>query len=171
MINKMKKYFGLLLVAIMVMGISGITFAMDQPQTLNNLSKEGISVIENEQLDEVSDEKNEEISPMAWPGSGSAPQVTSIQLYDYLWLENGNFGVILKVYGYGRDNTTFDGRKISWIKQSLFTDFGTVADGSYYTYDCGPITKAGKYEFKTMFTSTNFPYSQKSYSASFTFSN
>lgn len=168
MINKMKGYFGLLLAVIMVMGISTVTFAADQYNISND---EEISIMKNQQLNEVSVEQNESISPMAWPGSGSAPQVTSIQLHDYGWLENGNFGVILKVYGYGRDNTTFDGRSISWIKQDLFTDFGTIADGSYYLYDCGPITHPGTYTFDTTFTSTNFPYGQKSYSTDFTFTN
>ena len=56
---------------------------------------------------------NEEgINPLWWPGDGPAPQVTSISLYKYGWLTNGNFGVTIKVYGYGSDTTTFDGRSI-----------------------------------------------------------
>ena len=80
---------------------------------------------------------NEEgINPLWWPGDGPAPQVTSISLYKYGWLTNGNFGVTIKVYGYGSDTTTFDGRSISWIHQEPFIISGTGADGFYYTYDC-----------------------------------
>ena len=104
------------------------------------------------------------------PGDGPAPQVTSISLYKYGWLTNGNFGVTIKVYGYGSDTTTFDGRSISWIHQEPFIISGTGADGFYYTYDCGPITQAGSYRFNTTFRSTNFPNTTRSFSTVFTFS-
>ncbi len=97
--------------------------------------------------------------------------MTEIQLADYDWLENGNFGVIIKVYGYGSDNTTFDGHSISWIEREPFIISGTGADGFYYLYDCGPVIEEGNYRFATTFTSTNFPYSQRSFSTTFTFSN
>lgn len=115
---------------------------------------------------------NEEgINPLWWPGDGPAPQVTSISLYKYGWLTNGNFGVTIKVYGYGSDTTTFDGRSISWIHQEPFIISGTGADGFYYTYDCGPITQAGSYRFNTTFRSTNFPNTTRSFSTVFTFCN
>lgn len=82
----------------------------------------------------------------------------------------GNFGVTIKVYGYGSDTTTFDGRSISWIHQEPFIISGTGADGFYYTYDCGSITQAGSYRFNTTFRSTNFPNTTRSFSTVFTFS-
>ena len=86
------------------------------------------------------------------------------------YIVNGNFGVTIKVYGYGSDTTTFDGRSISWIHQEPFIISGTGADGFYYTYDCGPITQAGSYRFNTTFRSTNFPNTTRSFSTVFTFS-
>lgn len=166
MMKKTRKFFGLLLVAIMVLGMGTVAFASEydfQTPALDKLSKEGITA--------VKDGQGENISPTLWPGDGPAPQVTDIQLADYGWLENGNFGVIIKVYGYGSDNTTFDGQRISWIESEPFIISGTGADGFYYLYDCGPITQEGDYIFATTFTSTNFPYSQRSYSTTFTFTN
>ena len=118
----------------------------------------------------VSAAEKESSIPEWWPGDGPAPQVTSISLYKYGWLTNGNFGVTIKVYGYGSDTTTFDGRSISWIHQEPFIISGTGADGFYYTYDCGPITQAGSYRFNTTFRSTNFPNTTRSFSTVFTFS-
>jgi len=104
---------------------------------------------------------------------GTPAQVTKIELYDCGWLEeSGNFGIILKVTGYGKDNRNafFNGTSVSSKRIGSFINYGNTADGFYYLYDCGPITAAGIYTFKTTFTSTSSPNSKLSFTESFTFS-
>lgn len=110
-------------------------------------------------------------STFAW--GGTPAQVTKIELYNYGWLkENGNFGVTLKVTGYGNDigSVFFNGNPISSKRIDYFINYGNAADGFYYLYDCGPITSIGTYDFTTTFTSTAPPYSKMSFSERFTFS-
>ena len=173
MFRKTKKMIGTVLALIMLFGMSTTAaFASednyDLPR-LSNISENGMTFTSIGNADEQHMNVGG-ANPNLWPGSGPAPQVTSIVLYDAGWLENGNFGVIIQVYGYGSDTTTFDGRSISWIEQEPFILSGTGADGFYYLYDCGPITEARSYTFATTFRSTNFPYSQRSFSEVFTFS-
>lgn len=112
-----------------------------------------------------------QIMPLGIPGTGVAPQITKIELYDYGWLENGNFGVMLKVTGYGNDRNAafFNGQSISSERKDYFINYGTTADGWYYLYDCGPITACGTYLFETTFTSTNSPYTKVPFQTTFTF--
>lgn len=165
MMKALKKIFVCVLAVTMLMGMSTTAFGAEKESGISKLTRT------NEGGVAVTIEGNDgEAAPMWWPGDGPAPQVTKILLYNYGWLENGNFGVILKVYGYGSDTTTFNGRSISWIEQEPFIISGTGADGFYYLYDCGPVTQPGNYSFKSTFRSTNFPYGQVSFSDVFTFS-
>ena len=176
MFKRIKKVIAFALALTMLMGMGPVASAAEKEGGIPEYSKTNengmtVDVAGNQAGVTVEGVDGEEgISPLWWPGDGPAPQVTSISLYRYGWLTNGNFGVTIKVYGYGSDTTTFDGRSISWIHQVPFIVSGTGADGFYYTYDCGPITQAGSYRFDTTFRSTNFPYSTRSFSEVFTFS-
>ncbi|MDE6253090.1 MAG: hypothetical protein K2M78_10710 [Lachnospiraceae bacterium] len=177
MFKRIKKVIAFALALTMLMGMGTMASAAEKengiPEYLET-NEEGMTVDIASNQEGLAVEgigSNEEgISPLWWPGDGPAPQVTSISLYRYGWLTNGNFGVTIKVYGYGSDTTTFNGKSISWINQEPFIVSGTGADGFYYTYDCGPITQAGSYRFETTFRSTNFPYTTRSFSETFTFS-
>ncbi len=96
-----------------------------------------------------------------WPGD-KIPQVTSVELYQLGYLQNGNVGIMLKVMGYGRDNTTIDGRRIFAIEQYPIVLSGNGADGFYYVYDLGDL-KPGSYRFVSTFTSNEYPYTQRYY--------
>lgn len=103
---------------------------------------------------------------------GDAPPITKIELDSYGWLkDSGNFGIILKVTGYGNDNgrAYFNNQKITSERLDYFINSGFTADGWYWLYDCGPITEPGTYPFKTTFRSTNPPYNNLTFSTSFTF--
>ena len=138
----------------MLMGMGTMVSAAEKESSIPEYSETNdggmtVNIAGDQEGTIVEGSGNEEgINPLWWPGDGPAPQVTSISLYKYGWLTNGNFGVTIKVYGYGSDTTTFDGRSISWIHQEPFIISGTGADGFYYTYDCGTITQAGSYRFK-----------------------
>lgn len=87
-----------------------ISFAAEKDiemPVLNKINAEGISIT-------VKSEKSKPALRF-WSGRGAAPQITNIHLYDYGTLENGNFAVVLKVYGYGSDATYFNEKKIAWI--------------------------------------------------------
>lgn len=111
-----------------------------------------------------------EIQPFGW--NGTAPQVTRIELYNFGFMENGNFGVILKVTGYGNDmrRAFFNGNPLSSKQVGYFINYGNTADGFYWLYDCGPITEAGSYPFTTTYKSTNAPYGTLTYTDEFVFS-
>ncbi len=176
MFKRVKKVIAFALALTMLMGMGTMVSAAEKESGIPELAKtneEGMTASVADDLENLTFEiaGNEEgISPLWWPGDGPAPQVTRIELEDFGWLQNGNFGVILKVYGYGRDVTTFNGRTISWIEQEPFIISGTGADGFYYLYDCGAITAAGSYPFKSIFTSTNSPHRQVTFNDVFTFS-
>lgn len=176
MFKRVKKVIAFALALTMLMGMGTMAFAAEKESGIPELAKtneEGMTVNVADDLESLTVEiaGNEDgISPLVWPGDGPAPQVTKIELENFGWLENGNFGVILKVYGYGRDVTTFNGKTISWIEQEPFIISGTGADGFYYLYDCGAITSEGSYPFQSIFTSTNFPYSKVTFNDVFTFS-
>lgn len=175
MFKKVKKVIVFALALTMLMGMGTMAFAAENESGIPELAKtneEGMAVSATDDLEGLTFEiaGNEDgISPLWWPGDGPAPQVTKIQLERYGWLENGNFGVILKVYGYGSDVTTFNGKTIKWIEREPFIISGTGADGFYYLYDCGPITAEGSYPFISTFTSTNSPHKKVTYNDVFTF--
>ena len=175
MFKRVKKVIAFALALTMLMGMGTMVSAAEKDSGIPELAKtneEGLTVDLESIQESLTGESvigEDEVSPLWWPGDGPAPQVTSISLYDAGWLDNGNFGVIIKVYGYGSDTTTFNGRSISWFRQDPFIISGTGADGFYYWYDCGPITQAGNYTFATTFRSTNFPYTQRSFSYVFPF--
>ena len=123
----------------MLMGMGTMVSAAEKERSIPEYSETNdggmtVNIAGDQEGTIVEGSGNEEgINPLWWPGDGPAPQVTSISLYKYGWLTNGNFGVTIKVYGYGSDTTTFDGRSISWIHQEPFIISGTGADGFYYT--------------------------------------
>lgn len=176
MFKKIKKVIAFALALTMLMGMGTMAFAAEKENSIPELAKtneEGmtVGVTNNHEGLTVEGVDNEEgISPLWQPGDGPAPQVTKIELEGYGWLQNGNFGVILKVYGYGSDTTTFNGKSVSWIEKEPFIISGTGADGFYYLFDCGPITAPGSYSFRSTFRSTNFPYKEVTYTDVFTFS-
>lgn len=176
MLKRIKKVMAFALALTMLMGMGTMAFAAEKESGIPELAKtneEGVTVNVADNQEDLTFEtaENEEgISPLWLPGDGAAPQVTQIELVDYGWLENGNFGVIIQVYGYGSDYTTFAGRTISWIEKEPFVTSGTSVDGFYYLFDCGEITSPGKYIFKTVFTSTNPPHRQVIFNEEFTFS-
>lgn len=96
-----------------------------------------------------------------WPGTGGAPQITKIE-YVNDYKVNGNLVIKLKVTGYGDDRRKafFDGQAVSSTRGEYFINYGTTADGWYYTYDCGPVPEPGNYVFETTFKSINAPYTQ-----------
>lgn len=176
MFKRVKKVIVFALALTMLMGMGTMASAAEKESGIPELAKtneEGMTVSVADDLEGLTVEiaGNEDgVSPLWWPGDGPAPQVTKIELENFGWLENGNFGVILKVYGYGSDVTTFNGKTVSWIEQEPFIISGTGADGFYYLYDCGAVTSAGSYPFQSIFTSTNFPYSKVTFNDVFTFS-
>jgi len=115
-------------------------------------------------LDDVSSEDNQSTT-YGWPGTGPAPQITKIE-YAGRTFVNGNVIVKLKVTGYGNDRGAayFNGQSVSSTRGDYFINYGTTADGWYYTYDCGPTPETGSYLFETTFKSTNAPYSTKYFS-------
>jgi len=160
---KGKKVLCFLFVMLLLFSSSsmGLAHEKDANTLFQKLDKSGISRFEMM--------ANPDISPLWNPGDGPAPQVTKIELYDYGWLNNGNFGVILKVYGYGQDESFFNGSRIYPIQQIPFIIYGIGADGFYYVYDCGPVTEPDDYKFETTFTSINPPYSKVYFYEWFTF--
>lgn len=104
-----------------------------------------------------------------------APQVTKLEYFDSGIIEGtDHFGVIIKVTGYGNDSQKayWDDTQLSSNDKSLYgywvgADKRVVAFA--YLYDCGPVTEVGVHTFKTTYTSTNWPYTQKSISLNFKF--
>lgn len=137
MLKKIKKVIAFALALTMLMGMGTMVSAAEKESSIPEYSETNdggmtVNIAGDQEGTIVEGSGNEEgINPLWWPGDGPAPQVTSISLYKYGWLTNGNFGVTIKVYGYGSDTTTFDGRSISWIHQESFIISGTGADGFY----------------------------------------
>ncbi len=106
----------------------------------------------------------------------SAPQVTKLEYFDSGIIEGtDHFGVVIKVTGYGNDykRAYWDDTQLTINDKSLYgywvgADNKTVIAFAYL-YDCGPVTEAGVHTFKTTYTSTNSPYTQKSISLDFLF--
>lgn len=158
MLKKIRKVFAFALALTMLMGMSTAVFAAET----DNQSGDHPFAEEMTSLDNVSSEVqtlSEGIQPLVWPGDGPAPQVTRLEIADIGTLNsNGNLCIVLKVYGYGRGYTTFDGREIDYVASEPFIISGTGADGFYYLYDCGVKPAAGSYVFYSKFTSTNPPH-------------
>lgn len=154
----MKKVFNVLLVLAMLLAMTATAFAATP--TLEVSVKEQENVLPSEV---------QQIQPMSW--GGAAAQVTKIELYDrYIDPVSGHFFVVLKVTGYGHDTSYFNGNKVTSTMVKSFTlDGGPGADGFIWSYDCGVVTEPGDYVFTSVYTSTNSPYTQKSFKATFTF--
>ena len=157
----MKRFFSLFLVLCMSCCCSATAMAAPASISLTG-TLSSVVVLPNE---------DDQITPYGWPGTGAAPQITNIEHDDSYWNEEGNWEVRLKVTGYGSDRNKafFNGEPISSEVGRYFINYGTTADGWYYTYDCGPITEPGDYLFETTFRSTNYPYSELTFQAVFTF--
>lgn len=165
MTKAVKRFLVCVLTVTMLMGMSTVASAAEKESDVPGLAKtneDGITV--------ALTENDGEATPIWWPGDGPAPQVTNILLYDYGFLENNHFCVILRVYGYGSDTTTFNGKDVDWFQRDPFIISGTGADGFDYWFDCGLITQAGNYPFVSKWRSTNYPYSERTFSDVFIFS-
>lgn len=164
-----------LFLCVMVLGGGKIVSASSTPlfnfTPSSNPSLQCISSLNNVSVkpDSTLPTKNNRISTFALPGMRPAAQISQISIEDADWLPNGHWGVVLKVYGYGRDITTFNGVAIPYIASQGFVEYGTGGDGFYYLYDCGEIIQAGTYEFVSRHISTNFPYKELTFRHAFVF--
>lgn len=88
--KKIQKILGMLFVCIMLVGMSTTVYATTNEPILpqlpilekyNENNHTNIKVLKN----------YNKTSTYAWPGSGSAAQVTNVSLYTYGWLTNGHF--------------------------------------------------------------------------------
>ncbi|WP_313165879.1 hypothetical protein [Sedimentibacter sp.] len=149
---KLKKIFLLTMILLICMSTTAV-FAVDIEKFY--------------ETDMFEDNNYLDITPMLYPG-GAAPQVTNIELNDFC-LQGDNFFVVIKVTGYGSGNTTFNGVNVNPTTIIPFINYGTIADGFYYTYNCGVVTEPGEYLFKTTFTSNNPPYSRLTFEVNFEF--
>lgn len=161
---KLKKIFIFTMILVICMSTTAV-FATDEESSLS------VSYRSIEKLYEADMPKDDnyiyDVTPMLYPG-GPAPQVTKIELDDF-WLQGDNFFVVIKVTGYGSGNTTFNGSNVNPTTIIPFINYGTIADGFYYTYNCGTVTEPGTYLFKTTFTSNNPPYSRSTFEVNFEF--
>lgn len=154
----MKKVFNVLLAFAMLLAMTATAFAAAPTLEISVKDQENVLPLEGLQ-----------IQPMSW--GGAAAQVTNIELYDrYIDPVSGHFFVVLKVTGYGHDTSYFNGKEVtSTLVKSFTLDGGPGADGFIWSYDCGEVTEPGDYIFTSVYTSTNYPYSQKSFKRIFTF--
>ncbi len=101
---------------------------------------------------------------------GPAPGLSSVTIADYGYLPNGNFGVVVQVMGYGNpQTTTFNGRPCNLVGEQYITSGGNVIVGWFHTYDCGPVTQPGSYNFSTTYRSVVSPYGTITRNATFNF--
>lgn len=161
------KIFSLLLAVCMSIAFSITSFAATEtterpilPKAHNNYSL---------RASHIGDLK----STKAWPGSGPAAQVSDVRIVDHGYLDNfpgheGHFGVIVKVMGHGRDYATYDGNTVKLFKHDPIILTGTLVDGWYNYYDLG-IPTTGSHKFEVLMRSLNWPYTEKSAWATFTF--
>lgn len=168
-----KNILGFLFLCVIVLGSGKIVSASST--ALSNFAPNHSSTIQyTPSLDNISVKadstlpiKNNRISTFALPGMGPAAQISKIELVYAGELINDHLGVLLKVYGIGRDITTFNGITVPCIYSESFVEYGTGVDGFYYLYDCGEITQSGTYEFVSRHISTNFPYRELTFRHSF----
>lgn len=143
------------------------TTAFAAQSTDADVSKPPISLSKEyngQTLDKINIENS--IESRAWPGSGPAAQVTSVKIVDYGYLgpdfpgHEGNVGIVVQVMGHGRDYTTYDGVDIDYFRYDPIILTGTLVDGWYYYFDCGPAT-VGTHQFKIRMVSHNSPYTER----------
>lgn len=154
----MKKMLNMVLTLIMLLSIA-IPASAATPSL----------VVTVDTQEQISSNRDQSIQPLSW--GGAAAPVTNIDLYDAYIDDANHLFVVLAVTGYGHDKSYINGNPVTKALVSSFTlDGGPGADGFIWSYDCGEITEPGEYEFTTVFTSTNYPYNQKSFSCIFTIS-
>ncbi|KAF5064432.1 hypothetical protein DSECCO2_284290 [anaerobic digester metagenome] len=160
----MKKFITMITTVFMLMALATTAFATETPD-LRSAFKENTKGVN---LD-ITGIKNP-IEPQFWPGSGPAPQVTSVVIEQVGFLEveghENNVGVLVRVMGYGRDYAKYDNSPVNYFKRNAIILSGTGADGWYYLYDCGEPTH-GSHSFDIKLISTNTPYTEKSARVSF----
>jgi len=107
------------------------------PEEFSEIPMGGIGMAPEESLDNLT--------------KGPMPHFTSASVYKWGWLSNGNWGVKIKITGYGRPlKTNFNTKVPKLIKEEMtVNDWTNLFTGYYYTYDCGPIRTAGDYTFKS----------------------
>ena len=167
--KNLKRFVSLALMIAMLLGMGSISQASEDDSevlpTLKEISDEGLKI----SIDAI----DEEIDMRAWPGSGPAAQVSSVQIVDIGFITEeiperaGNIGIVVKVMGHGRDYAQYDGRTVKHFGYKDIILSGTLVDGWYYFYDCGKPT-LGDHRFDIKMVSTNSPYTEKSASATFT---
>lgn len=113
---------------------------------------------------------NKESLTRGW--GGPAPYVTKVEMYNKdVNLPNGNYGIILKVTGYGNDRGKAMLNKEAVVGEmtGYFIDYGISADGFYYTYDLGKYDEESikGLTFETVFSSTNNAWIQKEFNYTF----
>lgn len=130
-INMIKKIMVFCMAAVMVLGMGTTAFAAENNQgTRNNPFSDVMSELSDPVVGETT--IAEGVQPKWWPGDGPAPQVTRMEITDIGTLNsNGNLCIVVKVYGYGSDYTTFDGNRVKSIANEPFIISGTGADGFY----------------------------------------
>lgn len=165
-----KSLTSLVLAVLMVMSLCIPAAANDKNADSSSLHNRFEHFIQETESTPAFFPKQDSSSPCAW--GGPAPQITKIELDSYGALkETGNFGLILKVTGYGGDRgqAFFNGKPVEGEDVGYFINYGNSADGFYYLYDCGPMPASGTYKFTTKYRSVNAPYSTLSFSHNFTF--
>lgn len=164
----MKKLFSLFISVFMLMAFSTTAFAAESTQVANTLTlpKEHNGYVVDAQVENPKNTK-------AWSGSGPAAQVTDVRIVDYGYLDNfpgreGHFGVVVQVMGHGLDYAKYDGVAVNRFKYDPIILSGTLVDGWFNYYDCGKPT-LGTHNFEVLMRSVNFPYTEMSTRATFTF--
>ena len=145
MVKYIKRSLGLLLCVSILLGTNLITFAKSsQPESGFNTE-----FYENENQQENMQ------NPYA---KAPAKPVYKINITGYrINPENDHVEVYVKVWGYGREMVTFDGKRVFAISMPPIYE-GGMQVGVSYTYDCGVKPAPGNYDFVVTFTDYGFPY-------------
>lgn len=101
---------------------------------------------------------------------GPAPYVTNIELIYQGPIPGGNYGIRLKVTGYGRDWAYLDGVAIKSEEIDYFINYGTTADGFIYQYDFGFYPEPGSvHKFTVTFRSVRDSNKTMTFTKNFSF--
>lgn len=179
----MKKFFSLCTVLFMLFVSSTSALALPATETTNTdvfaLADDAQTTdiinfanIDGELLDITA--PTNMLDTRAWPGSGGAAQVSKIEIIKAGYINGlgaqyeGHIGVLVRVTGHGRDYASCDGKRVEYVQRKPFIISGTTADGWDYIFDCGPLPR-GTHKFELKMVSTNFPYTERFSSKTFSF--